>query len=77
MADAQASGACGSNIVWGQVPSPAYQTSADSAEVFSCCIGNSFGIPYTAIDVHLAEREIIRCKDTYLREEEKEITKFA
>ena len=36
MADAQASGACGSNIVWVQVPSPAYQTSAESAEVFSC-----------------------------------------
>ena len=36
LADAQASGACGSNIVWVQVPSPAYQTSAESAEVFSC-----------------------------------------
>ncbi len=26
MADAQASGACGSNIVWVQVPSPAFYT---------------------------------------------------
>jgi hypothetical protein len=26
LADAQASGACGSNIVWVQVPSPAFHT---------------------------------------------------
>lgn len=40
LADAQASGACGSNIVWVQVPSSALQNKADPFP-----IGSGFALP--------------------------------